>query len=289
MRKYEDRFALARSSTDILPIFQSGRLASFIGVEGLHQIGNSASVLRNFHRLGVRYITLVHNKNNRFADSANDTDQLHGGLSTCGRSFVGEMNRVGMIIDLSHTTEAVQLQVLEVSTAPVVFSHSSCYTLCPHPRNVTDQVFAKLKANRGLIMICFLPELSKSTTGAGSSLQTVVDHIMYAVSEVGCDHVGIGSDFDGMLEGPDGAGDVSCYPALIAELLARKMSENNVKKIMGLNVIRVMAGVEGVARQEGLQGRPALYDQIPRIWTPEQKRMLLDQGQKRGLSAKTDL
>ncbi|KIW36383.1 hypothetical protein, variant [Exophiala oligosperma] len=289
MRKYEDRFALARSSTDILPIFQSGRLASFIGVEGLHQIGNSASVLRNFHRLGVRYITLVHNKNNRFADSANDTDQLHGGLSTCGRSFVGEMNRVGMIIDLSHTTEAVQLQVLEVSTAPVVFSHSSCYTLCPHPRNVTDQVFAKLKANRGLIMICFLPELSKSTTGAGSSLHTVVDHIMYAVSEVGCDHVGIGSDFDGMLEGPDGAGDVSCYPALIAELLARKMSENNVKKIMGLNVIRVMAGVEGVARQEGLQGRPALYDQIPRIWTPEQKRMLLDQGQKRGLSAKTDL
>ncbi|KAL2412769.1 Dipeptidase gliJ [Exophiala dermatitidis] len=289
MSKYAHVFALAWNSSDILRIFQSGRLASFIGVEGLHQIGNSASVLRSFHRLGVRYLTLAHNKNNRYADSANDSYQLHGGLSCDGRKLIREMNRVGMIIDLSHTTEAVQLQVLDLSTSPVIFSHSSCYTLCPHPRNVTDQVLAKLKDNGGIIMICFLPELSKSAPDVASSLQSVADHIIYAVSKVGYEHVGIGSDFDGMLEGPEGLDDVACYPALIAELLRRNMREEHVKAVMGLNVIRVMAGVEAIARRETEQGVPALNDQIPSIWTAEQKQMLIKQGQRRGLLASSDL
>lgn len=146
-----------------------------------------------------------------------------------------------------------------------------------------------LKSNGGLVMICFLPELSKSAPDTASSLKSVADHIMYAVSKVGYEHVGIGSDFDGMLEGPDGVDDVTCYPALVAELLGRNMKEDHVKAVMGLNVIRVMAAVEAVASHETSQGLSVLNDEIPSIWTPEQKQMLVNQGQKRGLTACSDL
>lgn len=156
---------------------------------------------------------------------------------------------------------------------------------------MTDHVLVRLKTNGGILMICFLPELSRSPSSKASSLETVVDHIMYAVEKVGFEHVGIGSDFDGMLEGPRGVEDVTCYPALVAELLKRGMKEDHVKGVMGLNIIRVMAAVENVARQETRQQRQQqegrvvtlLEDQISEIWTPEQKGMLREQGRKRGL------
>jgi membrane dipeptidase len=200
------------------------------------------------------------------------------------------------MIDLSHTTDEVQLQVLELSQAPVIFSHSSWYVsfvtecgvlttrsyeLCPHPRNVSNAVLQKLSQNGGIIMICFLPELAKTSCN-DASINTVADHILYAVRQVGCEHVGIGSDFDGMLEGPEGLDDVTMYPELIAELLNRGLPEEQIEGVMGLNLIRVMAEVEATARNEQVCNNVPLYDRLADVWTPAQKAMLLAKGVQRG-------
>lgn len=246
IERYPSKLGLATSASQIWDVFRSGRVASLIGVEGLHQIANSASVLRNYHRLGVRYITLTHSQNNLYADSATSETPFHGGLSSAGVDIVKEMNRIGMIVDLSHTSSQTQEQVLALSTAPVIYSHSSCAGLCQHVRNVSDECLQALKRNRGIIMISFLPSLTSST--APARVQEVADHIIYAGERIGFEHVGIGSDFDGVMHTVSSLDNVSMFPALVEELLRRNVSESAVKGVLGLNFIRILEQVEAVAR-----------------------------------------
>ncbi|KAF4335428.1 microsomal dipeptidase precursor [Fusarium beomiforme] len=289
IERYPDIFGAVKSSNDIERIFRSGRIASLIGVEGLHQIAESASVVRLFHKLGVRYITLCHDYDNRYADSAKTGKNTNGGLSSHGLGMIREMNRTGMwvvlsyvvdnavnfqsprIIDLSHTATDTQKQVLKVSQAPIIFSHSSC------PRNVTDEVLGLLKINKGIIMICFLPNLTSVSGVKDASIDQVVDHVLYAGQKIGFEHVGIGSDFDGMLEGPRDLDDMSRYPQLVAKLLERGLSEDTIAQVLGGNIIRILSGVEAVAKELQCQV-PVLSDEIEEVWTPEQKDILTRMG-----------
>ncbi|OJJ45949.1 hypothetical protein ASPZODRAFT_547278, partial [Penicilliopsis zonata CBS 506.65] len=262
---YPAQLGLACSPREVWTVFRSGRVASMIGVEGLHQIANSASVLRMFYRLGVRYITLTHNSNNLYADAALASDQAHGGLSIQGRKMVQEMNRIGMMIDLSHTSEAVQQQVLGLSVAPVIFSHSSCTSLSHHLRNVSDPVLDMLHQNRGLIMISFLPKLTDEQPQR-QTLARVADHIVHVGERIGYEHVGIGSDFDGTMHTARGTDDVACYPQLIAELLRRGLSEESVRRVAGLNLLRVWEEIDAVAGKLQTEKQPMLLDEIEPMW-----------------------
>ncbi|UKZ72387.1 hypothetical protein TrVFT333_000016 [Trichoderma virens FT-333] len=278
---YPTRFALARNSADVLEVFRSGRIACMIGLEGLHQIGNSFSCLRLYRSLGVRYITLTHNCNNLYADSAT-APVLHGGLSERGRRAVQEMNRTGLIVDLSHTSDAVQKEVLSLSRAPVIFSHSSCYSVCPHRRNVSDSVLDQLKQNGGVIMICFLRELVAPPNGGDPSLSDVVDHIIYAGERIGYEHVGIGSDFDGMLKGPDGLDEVSQYPQLVSALVTRGVSTQDIKRVIGLNILRVLDQVDAVSSTIRLNNSQLPEcDSFPSSWTAEERNMMYQEGLRR--------
>ncbi|KAF4636600.1 hypothetical protein G7Y89_g1494 [Cudoniella acicularis] len=270
--KNSSTLALASNSSDIMRIFETeNKIACLIGVEGLHQIGNSASILRMYHRLGVRYVTLTHNANNMYADSAT-VPGFHGGLSDAGREMVREMNRIGMTIDLSHTSAQTAEQVLDLSSAPVAFTHSSTDAACPNPRNVTDVCLDKLQKNNGIIMISFIPGLTHSKPEE-ASIQHVVDHILYVASRIGFDHIGIGTDFDGMEKGVQGLEDVSKFPDLVALLLEKGVEKDNVQKIVGLNVIRVLKDVENFALQERnknvageSEALPLLEDDIKQLW-----------------------
>ncbi|KAL4783358.1 hypothetical protein BJX76DRAFT_348667 [Aspergillus varians] len=262
--QYPNVLGLTESVADVWNVFRSGRIASLIAIEGLHQIAHSPSVLRMLHRFGVRYTTLSHTKSNRYCDSA-----------TTSR-----------IIDLSHTSEVAQKDVLEISKAPVIFSHSACFGLVPHPRNATDETLQLLKKNGGVIMICFLRDLVDPSGGRNATRAQVVDHILYAAEKIGYEHVGIGSDFDGMLEGPEGLDDVSQFPDLVVGLLRRGVTESQIEQIVGLNVLRVMGEVENVALQEQRSASTRVFcDEIGSMWTPEQCEMLDGQGRKRGLEA----
>lgn len=245
IERYPSQLALTTSASQIWNVFRSGRVASLIGVEGLHQVANSASVLRNYHRLGVRYITLTHSQNNLYADSATSEAPFHGGLSSAGVDMVKEMNRIGMIVDLSHTSEQTQEQALALSTAPVIYSHSSCAGLCQHVRNVSDGCLQALKRNGGVIMISFLPSLTSSSDPA--RVKEVANHIIHAGERIGFEHVGIGSDFDGVMQTVSGLEDVAMFPNLVEELLRRNVPENAVRGVVGLNFIRVLEQVEAVA------------------------------------------
>ncbi|POR35286.1 Dipeptidase [Tolypocladium paradoxum] len=297
--QYPRIFTFVSQSCEIIPAFKTGRLVSLLGIEGLHQIGGSPSVLRMLYKLGVRYATLCHNKGNEFADSST-AEGTHGGLSHLGRKLVLEMNRIGMIVDLAHTSHEAQLDALAHSEAPVIFSHASCYELCPNPRNVRDEVLYKLKANRGLIMICFIPSLvtpqqttQKGTSGehkVAPSVASVVDHIMHVGNTIGYSHVGIGSDFDGMLEGPPDLDDTSCFPSLFEELLGRGVDEEDVKLVVGLNVIRVMEEVESVSRvAQNIDKWDVLCDDIASPWTDEQVSLLVARGSLRNTNGSSDL
>ncbi|KAJ6445343.1 cytochrome P450 monooxygenase monooxygenase [Purpureocillium lavendulum] len=296
--QYSSIFTFVAQSSDIFPAFKAGKLVSLLGIEGLHQIGGSPSVLRMLYKLGVRYATLCHNKGNEFSDSATAED-VHGGLSKMGRKVVQEMNRIGMIVDLAHTSHKAQLDALKYSEAPVIFSHSSCYELCPNPRNVRNEVLHKLKANRGLIMICFIPSLvtppqagqngSVGDRGA-PSVASVVDHIVYVGETIGYAHVGIGSDFDGMLEGPPDLDDTSCFPSIIEELIRRGVDEDDVKLVMGLNVIRIMEEVESVSRvAQNIDKWDVLCDDIASPWTDEQVSLLVARGSLRNTNGSSGL
>ncbi|KAM0713941.1 hypothetical protein Q7P37_010904 [Cladosporium fusiforme] len=277
--------AFAGTVAEVWQAFRSGRIASLIGIEGLHQIGGSYSVLRNSHRLGVRYVTLCHNGHTEYVDSSTPECPRHGGLSAKGAEMIKEMNKTGIIVDLSHTSCEAQRQALQVSQAPVIFSHSSCHALQPHARNVTDDVLHQLKKNGGVIMICFLPSLSSLAEGeAPSSVVTVAEHIVYAGRIIGYEHVGIGSDFDGMLKGPQGLDDVSAFPSLVCELLAKGVGEQDILRVLGLNVLRVLNEVSVYAekQQENIECSRAA-DQMAAVWTDAQRDLLLRQGQERGL------
>ncbi|KAL4949380.1 renal dipeptidase family [Aspergillus filifer] len=265
--RYADSMGIVDSSSDIIPLFQSGKFVGLIGVEGLHQIANSPSILRLYHRLGVRYITLAHNKNNLYADSATSAFPAHEGLSKEGIAIVKEMNRVGLIIDLSHTSEAVMRQVLDLSEAPVIFSHSAVASIVPHLRNVSDEILLKLKTNNGVIMITFIPSLIHADPSE-ANIDHIIDHIQHVGRLIGYGHIGLGSDYDGMFSAVKGVDDVAQYPVLIARMLERGIARSDVEKIIGYNVIRVLRDVETQARV--CKARyPVLEEGVRQLWNDE--------------------
>lgn len=282
---YPATFEMAYTADDIVRIHKAGRVASLVGIEGGHQIHDSLPVLRQMYAAGARYMTLTHSRNTRWADSATD-DPKHDGLTGFGRAVVAEMNRLGMLVDLSHVSEAAMNDALEVTKAPVIFSHSSARGLNDHPRNVPDAVLAKVKANRGVVMVTFVPgfvsrprmewsaaraaeqarlaslypgqpESSKAALADWEAkspqppvtLATVADHIDHVARVCGVDCVGIGGDFDGIGDTPDGLDGVDKYPALFAELAQRGWSDDNLGKLAGGNVLRVFREAEAVAKK----------------------------------------
>ena len=244
--KYPDVFELALNASDVERIFAAGRIASILGMEGGHAIENSLGALRAFHELGVRYMTLTHNGTIDWADSAADTAR-HGGLSPFGREVVREMNRLGMLVDLSHTSPATMNAALDVSEAPVIWSHAAANAVREHTRNVPDQVLSRLPENGGVVMVTFVP--SFLSAAAQATLSDVADHIDHVANIAGIDHVGIGSDYDGIDTTPVGLEDVSTFPALFAELSRRGWTEEELRKLAGENMLRVMRDSEAVARR----------------------------------------
>jgi membrane dipeptidase len=259
--RYPDTFEIARTASDVERIFRSGKIASLIGMEGGHCIDNSLGALRMFYKLGARYMTLTHSANTPWADSATDKPEHHG-LTPFGEEVVREMNRLGMLVDLSHTSPETMHAALRVTQAPVIFSHSSARALNDHPRNVPDDVLAKMPANGGVVMVTFVPAFispqvreydelppaeKQRQPAPRATMAQVADHIDHIRKVAGINHIGIGSDFDGITTVPQNLEDVSKYPVLVAELLRRGYTKDDLKKILGQNVLRVMRQAEQVA------------------------------------------
>lgn len=281
--RYPEAFVLASTAADVERARRDGKIASMLGMEGGYGIENSLGALHAYYDLGVRYMTLTHNTHTDWADAALQVPAKHGGLTDFGRDVVREMNRIGMLVDLSHTSEETMLDTLEVSQAPVIFSHAAARALCDTPRNVPDSVLDRLRANGGVVMITFVAgfvssEAAKAMMPAiaeyglrARSLQTaeerdalrkeifarvripkttiaqVADHVEYVAKRVGVDHVGIGGDFDGNEYWPEGLSDVSMYPNLFAELVRRGWSDADLAKLAGGNVLRALRDAERVA------------------------------------------
>ena len=255
---YSDVFEMVEKADDIERIFREGRIPSMCGVEGGHQIGGSLRALRMFRKLGVRYMTLTHNGGPGWADPAVNADgsfcrdAVLGGLNDFGREVVLEMNRIGMTVDLSHVHAETMHAALDATKAPVMFSHSSTRALCRHPRDVPDDVLKRLPENGGVVMVVFL---SKFVAGefwvaggrVGATILEVADHVDKVVEVAGIDHVGIGGDYDGGALFARGLEDVSKYPALTCELLKRGYTEEQLGKLLGWNVIRVLKECEVVS------------------------------------------
>jgi membrane dipeptidase len=290
--RYPAQMAFAGNSGEVEAALRTGKIASLIGMEGGHSIGSSLAVLRQMHALGARYMTLTHWKNTPWADAATDAP-VHGGLSDFGRDVVREMNRLGMIVDLSHVSQATMEDALDVTKAPVMFSHSGAGGVNGHPRNVPDAILDRVKANGGIVMVVFLPdyvaekvrqwESAKAAEEARTkalfignpagekravadwiaanprpqaTISDTADHIDYIAKRIGVDHIGLGGDYDGMSSVVVGLEDVSTYPALFTELARRGYSRTDLEKIASGNMLRVMRGVEATARS--LSGTPPL-------------------------------
>ncbi|MFD7442429.1 dipeptidase [Streptomyces sp. NPDC059909] len=284
LARYPADLARALTADDMEAARREGRIASLMGAEGGHSINNSLATLRALYALGVRYMTLTHNDNIDWADSATDEPRV-GGLSAFGREVVREMNRTGMLVDLSHVAATTMRDALDTSTAPVIFSHSSARAICDHPRNIPDDVLERLPANGGVAMATFVPKFilpeavawtlaadenmrahglhPLDTTEAGMKVQrafeaanprpmatasTVADHLDHMREAAGIDHIGIGGDFDGTAFTPAGLEDVAGYPNLIAELLRRGWSTTDLAKLTWQNAVRVLRDAESVAR-----------------------------------------
>ncbi|KAI9101304.1 dipeptidase 1-like protein [Phlyctochytrium arcticum] len=254
-----DTLEVAFNATDITRIEQLGRVASLIGIEGGHQIDNSLGALRQYYAQGVRYMTLTHVCHTAWADSCSP-EPLHGGLTDFGRTVVKEMNRLGMMVDISHVSHATMRDVVASSRAPLFFSHSSVYALCPIQRNVPDEILRALTEKDGVIMINFYPRFV--TCSANATLSDVADHVEYAAKIAGWDHVGIGSDFDGIDVVPTGLEDVSKYPYLFAELLRRGASEEQLEGLAGRNLLRTLSKTEQVALQIRSEGLLPIEDKL---------------------------
>jgi membrane dipeptidase len=263
VRKYPTTFELATTAADVERIFEARRIASLIGMEGGHSIDNSLATLRMFFALGARYMTLTHSANIAWADSGTDKPKL-GGLSAFGEEVVREMNRLGMLVDLSHTSADTMEDAIRVSEAPVIFSHSDARALNDHGRNVPDAVLRLLPKNGGIVMVTFVPGFLRADSKA--TLADAADHMDHVRKVAGPDYVGIGGDFDGITTVPAGLEDVSKYPALVAELLRRGWPEADVRKALGLNVLRVMRRAEAVAArlQKERQPSTATIEQLDR-------------------------
>lgn len=283
--KYPEHFEMAYTADDIVRIHESGRIASLIGLEGGHAIEHSLGVLRMFFRLGCRYMTLTHAQTHDWADSGTDTPK-HGGLSDFGEQVVREMNRLGMMVDISHVSVDTMNDALRISRAPLIASHSSAYAIAPHPRNVPDEVIRRIADGGGIVMVNFFsgfsdPEAAKRTQNMfefhremrrkypdreerqealrkwrkenplpTGDVGTIVDHIDHIVQIAGVDYVGLGSDYDGVNTLPKQLEDVSGYPYITQELLNRGYSESEIRKILGENLLRAMRRVERVARDQ---------------------------------------
>lgn len=287
-RRYPNVFTPAVTAADVRRAHAQGKIASMLGVEGGGQIDGSFSVLRAYRALGASYLTLTHTRTIAWGDSATD-EPRHDGLTRFGEAVVHELNRLGMLVDLSHVSEDTMIDALRVSKAPVIFSHSSARALCDHPRNVSDKVLKLLAANGGVIMINYAPSYisearrqweaarnaerarynsppygglyigqpdkakaalaawEKANPRPAVTLSQVADHIEYVVKVAGIDHVGLGSDFDGVESLPDGLDSVATYPALLAELMRRGWTDDMIAKLAGGNVLRVMEQAERVA------------------------------------------
>jgi membrane dipeptidase len=274
----------ALSAADMEAARAEGRIASLMGAEGGHSIDNSLATLRALYALGVRYMTLTHNDNVAWADSATDEPGV-GGLSAFGREVVREMNREGMLVDLSHVAATTMRDALDTSTAPVIFSHSSARAVCDHPRNIPDDVLERLPANGGMAMVTFVPKFvlqaavdwtaaadenmrahgfhhldtspeamkvhrafEERTPRPVATVSTVADHLDHMREVAGVDHLGIGGDYDGTPFTPHGLDDVSGYPNLVAELLDRGWSQADLAKLTWKNAVRVLGAAEDVAR-----------------------------------------
>ncbi|KAL2788556.1 renal dipeptidase family [Aspergillus keveii] len=251
---YPEAFELVDGPADLERVYAQGRIGCSIGIEGLHMAGNSIGIIRAFYRLGVRYCTLTHVCNNAFADSSTSkVGPVHGGLSALGRSAVVEMNRLGMIIDCSHVSEACARQVLSLTRAPVMFSHSNTKTIFDCPRNIPDDIIDAVKLNKGIIMVTFVPE-HVTTRRSEATMSMVLDHLFYIANRIGWSHVGLGSDFDGIASVISGLEDVKCYPALLAAILDRGASEEQLELVAGRNILRVWSDVEKVRDQMRVEG-----------------------------------
>ena len=255
--EYPGHFELALTVSDVERIFGSGRIASMLGMEGGHAIENSLGALRAFYDLGVRYLTLTHGGTIDWADSATD-EPRHGGITRFGEEVVKEMNWLGMLVDLSHVSPAGMSDVLNVTEAPVIFSHSSARALTDHPRNVPDSILRRMPENGGVVMVTFVQsyvsEDARTYDGPReqrprATLADVADHIEHVRDIAGIDHVGIGSDFDGISAGPVGLEDVSAFPDLFVELARRGWTEEELRKLAGENVLRAWREAEAVARR----------------------------------------
>ena len=291
--RYADELAFARTSDDVRAAWARGRIASLLGAEGGHSINSSLATLRMLHVLGVRYLTLTHNSNVPWADSATDV-AVHGGLSAFGVEVVREMNRLGMLVDLSHVSADTMRDALKVSEVPVIFSHSSARAVCDVPRNVPDDVLTTLRANNGVCMVTFVPEFVSPTVAEwrseaaaaaaevgvkatdyeafraftrdyrlehpkpSASLEDVVAHCEHVREVAGIDHIGLGGDYDGTETYPVGLEDVSGYPRLLTALAERGWSDADLVKLAGGNVLRVMREVEGGARELQASRGPSL-------------------------------
>jgi len=244
-------FVLATSAADIEAAHKQGKIAALIGIEGGHAIENSPRLLRDFYALGVRYMTLTHTNTNGWADSSGDLDdktvKRNNGLNDLGRQIVAEMNRLGMIVDISHVADKTFWDVIEVSKAPPFASHSSCRALANVPRNMTDEMITALGKKGGVIQInfnCGFLSVKPVNEKPSATLADVVNHIDHAVKLAGIDHVGIGSDFDGVPCTPTGLDDVSKFPNLTRALLEKGYKADDIKKIYGGNTLRLMRAVE---------------------------------------------
>lgn len=245
---WPEQLELALTASDVEAAFGRGRIASLLGIEGGHVIENSLGALRSYFDLGARYMTLTHFSNTDWADSATD-EPRHGGLTDFGREVVREMNRLGMLVDLSHVSEATMNDVLDVAEAPVIFSHSGARALSDHPRNVPDAVLRRLRENGGVVMQVFYPGYVAPDGGDVATVAQVADHIEHIADVAGHDHVGIGSDFDGIPAYITGLEDVSTFPVLFVELARRGWTDEELAGLAGENVLRVMRESEAAARR----------------------------------------
>lgn len=276
---HPDVFEIATTADDVERIHREGRIASLIGIEGGYSIDDSLGLLREFHQAGVRYMTLTHSRTTTWADSATDAPRWDG-LNAFGEAVVREMNRLGVMVDLSHVSEATMLDAMRVSEAPVIFSHSSARGVTDHPRNVPDRVLRMMAEDGGLVMVTFVPgfisndilrwNAARAAEGerlaaAGAdreaglrawaeanpqpkaTLDDLLAHIQHVRDVAGIDHVGLGGDFDGIGSLPEGIGGVDAYPLILAALMERGWSEADIRKLVGENALRVMRATEAVA------------------------------------------
>ena len=242
---YPDELEFAGNASDIQRIFGAGKIASLLGIEGGHVIENSLGALRAFYRAGVRYMGLTHFSNTDWADSSTD-EVVNDGLSPFGEEVVREMNRMGMLVDLAHTSPATMSDALNLAEAPVIFSHAGAQALADHPRNVPDSILRRLTENGGVVMQVFYPPYI-SADDSVASISDVADHIEHIRTVAGINHVGIGSDFDGIPTYVEGLEDVSTFPALFMELARRGWTDEELSKLAGENLLRVMRETEAVA------------------------------------------